>query len=143
MILPITLTAAGAAAIINIWLALRVGQKRMANKISIGDGGNQTLIARMRAHANFTEYTPYVLILIGLIEMATGTSTWLWIVTGIYLLARVAHGVGMDLVEGESKLRMFGILATMLVLLGLGIYALTIPYLAGPKVTATEVIPAG
>lgn len=143
MILPITLTAAGAAAIINIWLGLRVGQKRIANKVSIGDGGHPPLIARMRAHANFSEYTPYVLILIGLIEMATGTSTWLWIVTGVYLLARVAHGIGMDVVEGESKLRIFGILATMLVLLGLGIYALTIPYLSGPNVTATEVMPAG
>jgi uncharacterized protein len=143
MILPITLTAAGAAALINIWLAVRVGQKRISNKISIGDGGHPPLIARMRAHANFSEYTPYVLILIALIEMATGTSIWLWLVTGAYLLARVAHGVGMDVVEGDSKLRGMGILFTMLILAGLGIYALAIPYLSGPKVTATEVVQAG
>jgi uncharacterized protein len=143
MILPITLTAAGAAAIINIWLAIRVGQKRVSNKVSIGDGGHPPLIARMRAHANFSEYTPYVLILIALIEMATGTTTWLWIVTGIYLLARVAHGIGMDVVDGQSKLRGLGILATMLILAGLGIYALAIPYISGPKVTATEVMQTG
>jgi uncharacterized protein len=143
MILPITLTAAGAAALINIWLAVRVGQKRISNKISIGDGGHPPLIARMRAHANFSEYTPYVLILIALIEMATGTSIWLWLVTGAYLLARVAHGIGMDVVEGDSKLRGMGILFTMLILAGLGLYALAIPYLSGPKVTATEVIQAG
>jgi uncharacterized protein len=142
MILPITLTAAGAAALINIWLAVRVGQKRISNKISIGDGGHPPLIARMRAHANFSEYTPYVLILIALIEMATGTSIWLWLVTGAYLLARVAHGIGMDVVEGDSKLRGMGILFTMLILAGLGLYA-AIPYLSGPKVTATEVIQAG
>jgi uncharacterized protein len=143
MILPITLTAAGAAALINIWLAIRVGQKRIAGKVSIGDGGHPPLIARMRAHANFTEYTPYFLILVALIEMASGTSTWLWLVVGLFLLARVAHGIGMDLIEGESKLRLGGILVTMLTLVGLAIYALAIPYLTGPKVTATEVIQAG
>ena len=143
MILPITLTAAGAAALINLWLAIRVGQKRIAGKVSIGDGGHPPLIARMRAHANFTEYTPYFLILVALIEMATGTTTWLWLVVGLYLLARVAHGIGMDMVEGQSKLRGIGILVTMLTLAGLAIYALTIPYLTGPKVTATEVIQTG
>ena len=143
MILPITLTAAGAAALINIWLAVRVGQKRIAGKISIGDGGHPPLIARMRAHANFTEYTPYFLILVALIEMASGTSTWLWVVVGLYLLARVAHGIGMDVIEGDSKLRGMGILVTMLTLVGLAIYALTLPYLSGPKVTATEVIQVG
>ena len=143
MILPITLTAAGAAALINIWLAVRVGQKRIAGKVSIGDGGHPPLIARMRAHANFTEYTPYFLILVALIEMAVGTSTWLWIVVGLYLLARIAHGIGMDVIEGDSKLRGIGILVTMLTLVGLAIFALTIPYLSWPDATATEVIQAG
>jgi uncharacterized protein len=143
MVLPITLTAAGAATLINLWLAIRVGQKRIAGKVSIGDGGHPPLIARMRAHANFTEYTPYFLILVALIEMASGTSTWLWVVAGIFLLARIAHGIGMDLIDGESKLRMGGILGTMLVLLGLAIYALTIPYLTPAQVTPTEVISAG
>ena len=143
MILPITLTAAGAAALINIWLAIRVGQKRISNKISIGDGGHPPLIARMRAHANFSEYTPYFLILVALIEMASGTSLWLWIIVGVYLLARVAHGIGMDVVEGDSKLRGIGILVTMVTILGLAIYAITIPYSTGPKIVATEVLPAG
>ena len=70
MILPITLTIAGAAALLNIWLGPRVGQMRLAHKVSIGDGGNEALIARMRAQANFVEYTPFVLILLGLIELA-------------------------------------------------------------------------
>jgi uncharacterized protein len=142
MILPITLTAAGAAALINIWLAVRVGQKRIAGKVSIGDGGHPPLIARMRAHANFTEYTPYFLILVGLIEMAAGTSTWLWLVVGAFLLARIAHGIGMDVIDGQSRLRGIGILITMLALVGLAIYALTIPYLSVGQITATEIVEA-
>src|ERR671917_1643554 len=105
MILPITLTIAGAAALLNVWLARRVGQMRLAHKVSIGDGGNEALITRMRAQANFIEYTPFVLILILLIELAEGSKLWLWIVGVVYILARIAHGFGMDRPRGD-KLRL-------------------------------------
>ena len=131
MILPITLTVAGAAALINIWLMIRVGQVRTSEKIRVGDGGNEKVIRRMRAHGNYIESAPFVLVLIGAIELASTTSpVWLWIVGGLYLLGRVAHGVGMD--DGRfGKGRMIGTIVTMLVLLGLAIYAITIPYLQG------------
>jgi uncharacterized membrane protein YecN with MAPEG domain len=80
----------------------------------------------MRAHANFAEYTPFVLILIGLVELAAGTSIWLWAVGAIYLLARIAHAFGMDR-AGRNPLRGIGILVTMLTLAGLGLYAVAIP----------------
>lgn len=132
MVLPITLTLAGAAALINIWLGWRVGQVRTANKVAMGDDGNRAVIARMRAHANFVEYTPFVLILIALIELGDGTSLWLWAVGALYLLARIAHGFGMDVQPpGRSRLRGVGILVTMLVLLGLGLYAIALPQLSG------------
>lgn len=140
MILPITLTIAGAAAILNIWLGWRVGQVRLSNKVSMGDSGNPAVIARMRAHANFVEYTPFVLILIGLVELAAGTELWLWAVGAIYLLARIAHAFGMDVQPpARSKLRGIGILVTMLTLLGLGLYAVAIPQLAIGEVTTTEI----
>lgn len=132
MILPITLTAAGAAALINIWLAIRCGQVRTKEKISVGDGGNEALTRRMRAHSNFVEFTPFVLILIALIEMANGTSTWLWAVSGLYMIARLAHAFGMD---GNDKARGAGILITMLTLVGLAVYAISIPYTSGGTIT--------
>ncbi|WP_417621116.1 MAPEG family protein [Parasphingorhabdus sp.] len=130
MILPITLTVAGAAALINLWLMMRVGQVRGSEKVSIGDGGNEKVIRRMRAHSNYIESAPLVLVLVGVIELASTTSpTWLWIVGGLFLLGRVAHGVGMD--DGKfGKGRMIGTIVTMLTLLGLGIYAILIPYIA-------------
>lgn len=139
MILPIALTGAGLAAIINIWLAIRCGQVRTTQKISIGDGGNDALIRRMRAHSNFVEFTPFVLILLALVEYSVGTSLWLWGVMGLYMLARVAHGIGMDGGEGiTAKGREFGILVTMLVLIGLGLYAIAIPHIAGPGVVEVD-----
>jgi uncharacterized membrane protein YecN with MAPEG domain len=130
MILPITLTIAGAAALLNIWLARRVGQMRLAHKVSIGDGGNEALIARMRAQANFVEYTPFVLILMGLIELAEGSKLWLWIVGVAYILARIAHGLGMDRPRPDPlRLRTIGVIATALVLFGLALYAIALPYI--------------
>lgn len=129
LVLPVTLTIAGAAALINIWLGWRVGQVRISEKVSMGDGGNARVVCRMRAHANYAEYTPFVLILLGLIEAARGTSLILWAIGGVYLLARIAHAFGMD-ATSPSKLRMIGTIATMLALLGLGAWALAIPYLS-------------
>lgn len=129
MILPITLTIAGAAALINLWLMVRVGQVRTSEKVSVGDGGNEKVLRRMRAHSNYIESAPFILFLVGVIELASTTSpTWLWIVSGIYLLGRVAHGIGMD--DGKfGKGRMIGTIVTMLALLGLGVYAIAIPYI--------------
>lgn len=141
IILPVTLTIAGAAALINIWLGWRVGQVRSSEKVSMGDGGNPRVVCRMRAHANYTEYTPFVLILLGLIEAARGTSLILWAIGGAYLLARIAHAFGMD-ATSPSRARMIGTFATMLVLLGLGGWAIAIPYL-GYTPVVTDVAALG
>ena len=127
MILPIALTTAGAAALVNMWLASRIGRVRIAEKISIGDGGNPRLIARMRAQLNFAEFVPVVLILIGLIELAKGSQLWLWVVALVFIVGRVTHGFGMD---GWSFGRTFGMASTSLIMVGLGLYAAAIPYLS-------------
>jgi len=128
MYLPISLAAAGAAALINIWLSIRIGAVRTAKKVSVGDGGDEHLIRRMRAQANFIENAPIVLILITVIEAARPTNMALAIVAGLFILARVAHGLGMD--GGAFKAgRMVGTLITMLTLLGLGVWALAIAFI--------------
>jgi uncharacterized membrane protein YecN with MAPEG domain len=132
MILPITLTVAAAATLLNIWIARRVGQARIAHKVSIGDGGNTVLTARMRAHSNYTEYTPFFLILLLLIEMAKGSELWLWVVGAVYIIARIAHVYGMEARGKPGKLRLVGILTTMLVLLGLSLYAIYVSYMETP-----------
>ncbi len=96
MILPVTLTIAAAAAVVNLWLAFRIVPMRVKGNVLIGDNGDALLQGRMRAHANFTEYAPFILILIGLIELAGGSTTWLWIAGAVFVIARVAHAFGMD-----------------------------------------------
>ena len=130
--LPITLTIAAAAALINLWLGARVSQLRLRHKVSMGDAGNPQLAARMRTHSNFIEYTPFFLILLALVELSQGSKTWLWGVAIVYILGRLAHPFGMDR-PAPNKLRMIGILVTWAVLLGLALYALAIPYLEGSR----------
>ena len=120
--LPVTLAAAAAAAILNLWLSIRVGAVRQSQGISVGDGGSEPLQRRMRAHANFVENTPFVLILIAAIELSGRGNPWLAYVAAAYMLGRIAHAFGMD---GGSKQvgRMIGTVITMLTLLGLAVVA--------------------
>ncbi len=137
IVLPIALTAAATAALINLWLAIRCGRVRTSNKISMGDGNNDAMVAAMRAHSNFVEYTPFVLVLVALIELALGSSGWLWATTGIFMIGRVAHGLGMTGALRQG--RMIGTVVTMLTLLGLAGVAIAIPYLANSRATVIEV----
>jgi uncharacterized membrane protein YecN with MAPEG domain len=124
-LLPVTLAAAAAAAILNIWLMVRVGAVRNAAKVFVGDDGNENVIRRMRAHANFIESAPFVLILIAAIELTGKGDPWLAYVAGIFILGRVAHGFGMD-GGALGAGRMIGTLVSMLTLLGLGVVAVLI-----------------
>jgi uncharacterized membrane protein YecN with MAPEG domain len=125
MILPTTLSMAAAAALINVWLMLRCGQVRIKEKINIGTGGSDMMERRMRAQLNFAENTPWVLALIAAIELAGKGGQWLAIVGGLYMLARVAHGLGMDGGTFE-KGRGIGVMVTMLAQIGLAIVAVLI-----------------
>ncbi|MCP3730389.1 MAPEG family protein [Sphingomonas sp. MG17] len=138
IILPVALATAAACALINFWLAIRVGKVRMSEKISIGDGGNERLTARMRAQLNFAEYAPFVLILIGLIELAVGTQWWLWATAGLFVVARILHPFGMDGVWKPG--RSIGIALTFLILIGLAGVAATIPYFSYGAVETIEVV---
>jgi hypothetical protein len=130
IVLPATLATAAACAFINIWLALRVGQVRRVHRVSVGDGGNLSVIARMRAHANFVEYAPFVLVLMALIELAKGPSLWGWGVGALFVVGRVAHGLGMD---SWKPGRSIGVAITMLVLAALGIYGAITAYDVAPR----------
>ena len=136
IILPISLTIAAGAALLNLWLALRVDRVRTREKVFIGDGGNDLLTRRMRAHSNFVENTAFVLILLALVELGFGSSMWLWAVGALYLVGRILHALGMD---GMMWGRMVGTIVTMLTQLGLALTALAIVYLTPVSITATEV----
>ncbi|KQU62550.1 hypothetical protein ASG67_02095 [Sphingomonas sp. Leaf339] len=113
--LPVTLIAAAALGAINLWLALRIVRMRLRDEVLIGDGGDDLLAGRMRAQANLVEYAPFVLILLALIELARGTSATLAAAAIIFVIARIAHPIGMDLRRSNVP-RAGGAVVTWLVL---------------------------
>ena len=136
-VLSITLTAAGATALLNIWIASRIGALRRRHGILIGDGGNPQLLARMRAHSNFVEYAPFFLILLAAIELAEGPSLWLWLATSLFVIGRILHVFGMDR-QTLNRLRGGGIGLSLLSILGLAIWAIAIPYLKRHRAPAVS-----
>lgn len=125
MILPITLTLAGAAALLHIWLSSRVVRLRRGLKIGLGDGGNEAVLRRMRAHANYAENMPIFLILLALLELAGGDKRILWGAGIAFILARILHAFGMD---GSLRLRMIGMVLSTAAILGLAGWALSYAY---------------
>lgn len=125
--LQLTMITAALLAIVNIWIGFRAVQIRVRDKILIGDAGNPSMIARMRAHSNFSEYVPLPLILMGLIEMAGGSRTGLIVAGGAFLIARIAHPLGMDR-PVPNILRAGGMLTSVLVTIALAGWALAIAY---------------
>ena len=140
MIMPISLTIAGAAAILHVWLSLRVSRLRRPLKIGVGDGGNEVLARRMRAHANYAENMPIFLILLGFVELATGGNLWLWGASILFVVARIAHAFGMDR-PGANPLRVGGIGISWAVLLGLGGYAILLAYQSPPVRGGLDISP--
>ncbi len=122
MLLPTTLCMAAAAAVLNLWLALRIVRMRFAKQVLHGDGGEPLLLQRMRAQANFVENAPLALILIGAIEMSGRGGRWLPIVAAAFLLGRIGHAFGMDM-NRPNALRAGGTLVTWLTLLSLAVAA--------------------
>lgn len=133
-VLKITLLYAAVLAIINLWLAWRAGKIRVSDRIMIGDGGNALLHARMRAHANFNEYVPVALILMGLIEFHVGSALGLWVLGGLLAVARLAHPFGMER-PAPNALRAGGILVTYLVTIALILWAIYVVFTpSGPPI---------
>ncbi len=123
----ITLVTAGCCALLYFVLTVRVVQGRQASNITLGDGGHDPLIARIRAHANFAEYVPIILILMGLIESRTGV-TELLTATGVLLfLIRIAHAVGMAQ-PAPNAFRIAGAAGTWIIMVGLAIWAIVLAY---------------
>lgn len=114
MLLTTTLCFAAAAVLVGIWLAMRIGSLRGKEKVSVGDGGSESLMRRMRAQANFVEQTPLTVILVALVELAGKGGTWLSIGCALFIIGRIAHAFGMDSDTSFKPGRPIGMLTAML-----------------------------
>lgn len=120
--LHISLFTAGLATLIALWLGWRCIAVRIKGQVLHGDGGNVLLARRMRAQANFTEYTPIGLVVVLVLDLA-GQDGWLLGLTALAFLAgRVLHAIGMD-ADGENWQRKYSMVTTLLVLVIWAVWA--------------------
>jgi uncharacterized membrane protein YecN with MAPEG domain len=120
---PMTLATAGACGLLFLVLSWRVVQARVSEKVAMGDGGSDLLITRMRTHANFTEYVPLILVMMGFLE-ATGANRVAISIMGVALVAvRIAHAIGMPL-PAPNPFRFVGTLGSWLILAVASLYAI-------------------
>lgn len=95
IILPYTSLLTGLFAILMVVLALMVSFRRRTMKISLGDGNDDILRRRIRAHGNFIEFAPFGLILLGMLEFNAAPSILVAGLAMALLFSRVLHAIGM------------------------------------------------
>ena len=103
-------------------LMYRVGQVRMGKKIDLGDGGDDLMLSRIRAHGNFTENAPLALLGLTALAMLGAHPIALHIFGAGFIIGRVLHAMGMAKAFGQGRL--VGTLLTLLTFLGQAGYIL-------------------
>ncbi len=119
MILTVTSITASALTLLFVALSLRViNMRRSGQGPSVGTNEDEVFLRAVRSHANFSEYTPLFLILLGLYEVQSGDQ---YILTGsavIFILGRLLHAIGFGFL-GTGPWRTLGMVATNSVLITL------------------------
>ncbi|MEM0921940.1 MAG: MAPEG family protein [Pseudomonadota bacterium] len=124
MSLVITALYAGPLTLIILWMAFGVVALRRSEQVSLGDGGKELLLCRIRGHANAVETIPIGIVLLGLAE-GLGTPGWILHILGLLLLiGRALHAVHFRQLRKGITLRFWGMLMTVLALalLSLGVF---------------------
>lgn len=107
------------AGLLGLWflvLSVRVIQGRRKG-IYLGDGGDASMLRLMRGHANFAEYTPFTLLLIGMAEMQGLSDVLVHALASTLLLARLLHGYAFSFSDNFPFGRMLGTALSLIVLL--------------------------
>jgi len=108
--MTITPIYAGLLAILFFVLSIRVVALR--SRVSLGDGGDPQVLRRMRGHANFAEYVPFILLMMAFLELSH-YSTYLIHGLGLVLVvARLLHGYALSFTEKFQFGRFWGTFLT-------------------------------
>jgi uncharacterized membrane protein YecN with MAPEG domain len=103
--------------VLGVTLAVRVIAVRRAQKIGLGDGEDKMLRRRIRAHGNFSEYAPWLMIVLLALPLV-GAKEWLVHLVGLTgLVGRTLHAIGISNSGGASLPRVSGMILTLISLL--------------------------
>ncbi len=105
-------------------LIFRIVRFRRTHKVALGAGDHPELLARIRAHSNFTETVPFFTIQLALCEVQMANTILLMTLATIFILGRYTHAYAVS--NGVLKLRVLGMVSTLMPIAGL---FLTLTYL--------------
>ena len=88
-------------------------------------GDDERLQRAIRAHGNFTEYVPTMLILLYFLETSGLSTGLLHALAGAFLLGRMMHGVCMGFMRSSMPLRVGGTALTLVPLLAAAVALLS------------------
>jgi uncharacterized membrane protein YecN with MAPEG domain len=100
--------------VMQVVLMFRVASMRGQAEVLIGTGGNEALEQRQRVHGNFIENVPTFLIGLVLIELIVGSTLWVAVLAGFFVVSRIAHAIGLGMSPGVTPGRLVGALGTMI-----------------------------
>jgi uncharacterized protein len=81
--------------ILYLLLSVNAAMTRRRSGLAIGEKDNENLARAVRAHGNFSEYTPLFLISFVLLESVQASSDYLILVGLFFLLGRIFHAYSM------------------------------------------------
>ena len=110
--------AAAFIGVFQIMLMMTVGFARRTTEISLGDGGNEALLLKIRRHGNLTENAPMFLILLGLLEVTGGPQMALIGFAAVFILARLSHAYALSAPNTPAAARGFGAMGTLIGIVG-------------------------
>ncbi|OSQ39781.1 MAPEG family protein [Thalassospira mesophila] len=94
--IPATLFLTAIFAVMLTVLSLLVSLQRRSAKIGTGDGDNIVLRRRIRAHGNFIENAPLLVLVCAVLEIsATASSATIWALAVAFMVARLLHALGV------------------------------------------------
>jgi uncharacterized membrane protein YecN with MAPEG domain len=113
---------AGLLAILFFILSMRVVAVR--GRVSLGDGGDTVVLRRMRGHANFAEYVPFILLMMAFLELSNYSAYLLHALGATLLVARLLHGYALSFTQQFKFGRFWGTFLTFNVMLACGVLCL-------------------
>jgi len=117
--LYVTALSAAILGALCVMLSLKVVAIRRSEKISVGDGGNESLLRATRAQANLLEYAPLALIMLGCAEINGVPRFLLGLVAIAFIAGRVLHPVGLRDASSPMSARVMGMQLTLVSMLSL------------------------
>lgn len=122
---------AALAALLVVGLARNVIRLRRQYHVALGDGGNEDLLAAIRAHANAVEYLPIGLLLLLIFELNRGPNWLLHILGGLFIIGRLIHAYGVS--KAIIRYRIIGMQITiwlLIIMAVLNLFAFAVSQLA-------------